>query len=81
MAALKVNEAVRQAGIIRQGRSFRPHQCADLCASNYQCVGVLSKSWVCGSFCSSVSIVVCLKWDANVIYSAWHDAVREDWSL
>lgn len=30
----------------------------DLCASNYQRVGVLSKSWACGSFCSSVSIVV-----------------------
>lgn len=21
------------------------------------------------------------KWDTNVIYSAWHDAVRENWSF
>lgn len=40
------------------------------------------KSWPCGPFCSLVSIVVsCFKWDANVIYSAWRDAVRENWTL
>lgn len=32
--------------------------CTNLCASNYQRVGVLSKSWAFGPFCSSVSIVV-----------------------
>lgn len=43
---------------VRQSRGFGPRLCTDLCASNYQRVGVLSKSWACGSFCSSVSIVV-----------------------
>lgn len=44
-------------------------------------MGVLLKKLACGSFCSPVSIVVCFKWDANVIYNAWHDAVREHGTL
>lgn len=71
-----------EPGSRRQGRSFRPRQWADLCASNYQCVGVLSKKlglWFLLFF--SVYCGLGFKWDANVIYSAWHDAVREDWTL
>lgn len=67
---------------MKNGRSFRPCLCTDLCASNYQCVGVLSKKlglWFLLFF--SVYCGLCFKWDANVIYSAWHDAVRENWTL
>lgn len=71
-----------ETGSRRHGRSFRPRQCTDFCASNYQCVGVLSKKlglWFLLFF--SVYCGLGFKWDANVIYSAWHDAVREDWTL
>lgn len=53
-----------------------------LCASNYQCVGVLSENL--GVWFLLFSCVCCglhFKWDTNVIYSAWHDAVRENWSF
>lgn len=30
---------------------------------------------------SSVYCGLCFKWDANVIYSAWLDALRENWAL
>lgn len=67
---------------VRRGRRFRPRQCTVLCASNYQCVGVLSKKlglWFLLFF--SVYCGLGFKWDANVIYSTWYDAVREDWTL
>lgn len=59
-----------------------PRLCTDLCASNYQCVGVLSKKLGLRFLLFfSVYCGLCFKWDANVIYSAWHDAVRENWTL
>ena len=29
----------------------------------------------------SVCCGLSFRWDANMIYSAWHDAVRENWTL
>ena len=29
----------------------------------------------------SVYCGLSFRWDANMIYSAWHDAVRENWTL
>lgn len=67
---------------LRGGSSLRTCLLTDLCASNYQCVGVLSPKlgWRFLLF-FSVSCGLCFKWDANVIYSAWLDAVRENWVL
>lgn len=64
------------------GNGLRPRLLTDLCASNYQCVGVLSQklAWRFLLF-FSVSCGLGFKWDANVVYSAWLDAVREHWTL
>lgn len=67
---------------LKRGSSLKSCLHTDLCASNYQCVGVLSKTLGLRFLLfSSVYCGLCFKWDANVIYSAWLDALRENWAL
>lgn len=81
MAELKVEEAETDS-MRHDSRLSSPSLRMVLCDSNYQCVGVLSKKlgvWFLLFFC--VCCGLHFKWDTNVIYSAWHDAVRENWSF
>lgn len=81
MAELKVVEAETDS-MRHDSRSSSPRLCLVLCASNYQCVGVLSKKlgeWFLLFLCVCCGLYFI--WDTNVIYSAWHDAVRENWSF
>lgn len=86
VAELKVEEV--ETGCTRQSSCLVLLVCHPFYVPGYD-VLLITHVWefcqkgrVSGFFCYSVSLVAQrFKWDANVVYSAWHEAVRENWAL
>lgn len=81
-AALRVDEAVRRAAEGQAGAlGLDPSMYKFMCFQLSTCGSFVKKLGVRSLLFFSVYCGLCFKWDANVIYSAWHEALSENWAF